>query len=155
RLPDGGKERATDHPMYRLLRSRPNRRHTAAEFKALVQADLETNGNALARKIVVRRQVEQLVPIAWSRIADVPEASDGSLQFVVRDKSGSGTKTWNEDQVVHFTGPGGDGVVGASPVEEFKELFGLAYALEMYLAYTLRNAGRMSGFVSKKTGSLS
>ena len=152
RLPgDKGKERAVDHPLYRVLRSRPNRRHTAAEFRSLMQGDVESHGNALARKVVVNGQVEQIVPIQWSRVADVPEARDGSLRYVIRTLDLSSTFELRDDQVVHLRGPGGDGIKGACVVEEFKELFGLAYALEMYLAYTLKNAGRVGGVLSPAT----
>jgi len=155
RLPnDRGKERAIDHPLYRVLRSRASRRHTAAEFRSLMQADVEAYGNALARKVTINGQVRELLPIQWSRVADVVELSDGALKYVVRRPNYGDTFDLRDDQVVHLRGPGGDGIRGACIVEEFKELFGLAYALEMYLAYTLKNAGRVGGVLSPKTGSV-
>jgi len=155
RLPDDqGKERAVEHPLYRVLRSRPNRRHTAAEFRSLMQADVESHGNALARKVTIDGQVRELLPIQWSRVADVVEKSDGSLTYVVRRTDHGDTFELRDDQALHLRGPGGDGILGSCVVEEFKELFGLAYALEMYLAYTLRNAGRVGGVLSPKTGSV-
>lgn len=155
RLPGGrGKERATDHPLYRILRSRPNRRHVASEYRSLQQLDVETYGNALSRKIVVRDQVQELFPFPWRRILDVRESAAGTLTYVANSNDGRQFEM-REDQVVHFRGPGGDGIRGAAVAEQFRETFGLAYALELYLAYTLKNSGRVGGFISKKTGTLS
>lgn len=151
RLPDGGKERATDHPMYRVLRSRPNRRHTAAVWRSLMQADVETSGTAFAKKVRIAGQVKELIPIPAGSLEDVKELNDGSCDFTFRRRGGGTVKTFNDTDLLILTGPGGDGILGANIVEEFKETIGLAYALEMYLAYTLRNAGRVGGIVSPKT----
>src|SRR5262249_44191545 len=64
RRPDGGKERATDHPLYRLMHDAPNPRMTAMEFKQLMQARLDCEGNAFALKdIDARGRVTALWPI--------------------------------------------------------------------------------------------
>src|SRR5512139_3318546 len=48
RLPNGGKERATEHPLERLMSSRPNAWTSAPEFIMALQADALTHGGGYA-----------------------------------------------------------------------------------------------------------
>jgi hypothetical protein len=45
---DGSRDKAVDHPLYELLTARPNSRHTAFEFRRLMQRWLLIDGNAYA-----------------------------------------------------------------------------------------------------------
>ena len=46
RLPNGGKERAFDHPLYRLLHDQPNEEQTSFEWREMMQGHLGLWGNA-------------------------------------------------------------------------------------------------------------
>ena len=46
RLPNGGKERATDHPLFSLLHDRPNDEQTSFEWREMMQGHLALWGNA-------------------------------------------------------------------------------------------------------------
>jgi len=48
RLPNGGKERAPEHPVYKLLRYKPNQYQTAAVFKESMMISGALEGNAFA-----------------------------------------------------------------------------------------------------------
>src|SRR5436190_13883047 len=65
RKADGGKERATDHPLYRLLRRAPNRWQTAYEFVEMMQGHVELRGNAYAYIVSSPRNGEilELIPL--------------------------------------------------------------------------------------------
>jgi HK97 family phage portal protein len=147
---DGNRSRATDHPLYRLLHSRPNDRHTAAEFRSLMQADVESYGNAYALKVSVGGALEQLVPIAAHRVA-VRETDSGALVYQVRPKAVGPDMLYPADRMFHLRGPFGDGVVAASPVVEFRELFGVAYAIDAFLAHSFANGVRPSGIITSPT----
>lgn len=154
RLPNGGKERAVDHPMYRVLRYRPNRRHTAAEFRSLEQADVESYGEAFAKKITINGEVRELLPIEARRVEDVDEKSDGDLMYKIVSRDGTDARWHDGKSIVHLRGPGGDGIRGAPVAEQFRELFALAFGLEMFLSYSLKNGTRTSGVLAPATGSL-
>jgi phage portal protein BeeE len=38
RMPDGGRRRAVDHPLYNLVGRRPNDRQTSMQFREMLQA---------------------------------------------------------------------------------------------------------------------
>ena len=147
RLPNGGRERATDHPLYHVVKTRPNPRLTSAEFRSLLQTDLETYGNALALRVTVRDRTE-LWPVPWS---SVEVRRESATRLVYRVSEGDGRRRdHSEDRVVHLRGPGGDGVCGLSIVSQFRELFGTAWAIEQYVARSFRGGARLAGFLTVK-----
>lgn len=150
RTGDGGKKRAVDHPAYALLKWRPNARHTASEFRDLIQGDVEVHGNGYAVKVLVDGRLDQLVPVAAHRVR-VHEDRAGELTYEIAPKS-LGSPTFLEaSRVMHLRGPFGDGVVAGSPCVEFRELFGLAWAIEVFLGATFGNGVRVSGVLSSPT----
>lgn len=153
RTADGGKERAVGHPLYRVLRQRPNPRHSAAEFWSLVQADIESRGNSLVQRVNVRDSLE-LWPIPWRRVR-AKDLGDGTAEYFVRDDKSGLERRLTSDQVLHFRGPFGDGLCGVSPAEQFRELYGIAYAIEQYIAFSFGHGARFAGAFQKKEGALS
>lgn len=147
RTKDGGKERAPDHPAYALLKFRPNSRHTASEFRDLLQGDVEVDGNGYAAKVIVGDRIEQLVPVSAHRMR-VHEDDAGGLHYEIAPKATGSPVTLPASRVLHLRGPFGDGVVAGSPAVEFRELFGLAYAIEVFLGATFANGVRTSGALS-------
>lgn len=144
RKENGGKERATDHPLYNVLKYRPSQRHTASEFRALMQRDVETCGNGYAVKVTVAGVVEQLVYVTPERV-EVERDDGGRIWYLIGDEDGRGKTPFAADRVFHLRGPFGDGIVAAAPATEFRELFGLAYAIEAFLSNSFRNGVRHSG----------
>lgn len=152
RLPNGGKEEATDHPAWRLLNVAPNARHTPEEFFSLQQRDLELEGNALAIRVRtgMTGPVRELYPIEWRRVT-VREQSNGRLVYEVAPKGMGTAQRFPEDRVLHVRGPFGDTVRGGSIVTEFTDLFGLAFAIQQYLGFTFKNGTRLSGVLKHPT----
>lgn len=131
RLPDGGKERATDHPLYALVHDRPNPRMTAFEFRQVMQANLDLRGNAYAYKeFDARGRVTALWPINPAHVT-VLRTSDGRELFY-RIASGDKTETLPGEMVMHLRGMSLDGVVGLSPIAYHRETIGMALAAQKY-----------------------
>jgi phage terminase large subunit-like protein len=64
RTADGGRRRATEHPLYNLVGSRPNSRQTSFEWREMMQATLDLRGNAYSRIIRDGRQRPiELIPL--------------------------------------------------------------------------------------------
>lgn len=84
RRADGGKERATDHPLYRVIHRRPNDIHTAFEFRELLQGHLGLRGNAYAFVNRVRGRVVEILPIRPDRVKPQPSEDGGSVTYKVR-----------------------------------------------------------------------
>jgi hypothetical protein len=69
RLPDGGKERAIDHPLYSLLHDKPNSWMTAFEWLELMQSHIEMRGNAYSFiQPGTDRAIDELLPIHPDRV---------------------------------------------------------------------------------------
>ena len=77
---DDGRETATEHPVWKLLKRQPNKFQTAYEFKSLLQSHVLQYGNAYARIIRSRGQVVQLVPIHPTAV-QVKQRDDWSVHY--------------------------------------------------------------------------
>lgn len=151
RLGDGnGKARATDHTLYDLIATRPNPRHTAFEFKAFMQGQLDLRGNALAiKEFGGRGQVTALWPQPWANV-EVLASKDGRDLFYRIRLRDSTTVTLPAEGVVHLRGLSLDGMVGVSPIAYHRETIGLAIAAEKYGASFFGNSARPSGILKVK-----
>ncbi len=151
RLSDGGRERATKHRLYRLIGMRPNRRHTAFEFKMMMQMQVDLEGNALAiKELDGRGEIAALWPVPWSRVAVLVAEDDGSLFYRVTLRTGRQV-TYPAEMVLHLRGKSFDGIVGVSPIKYHAETIGLAIAQDRYAAALYGNAARPSGALKVKT----
>lgn len=150
RRTENGKVRATDHPAYDLIASRPNRRDTAFDFKAFMQGQLDTRGNALAiKEFDARGRIVGLWPQPWANV-DLLASSDGKdLFYRVRMRDNTQI-TIPSEGVLHLKGMSLDGLIGISPIAYHRETIGLALAAEKYGASFFGNSARPSGILKVK-----
>lgn len=122
----GGRERATDHPLYSVLHDMANPSQTAFEVRELLMASLMVAGNAFARlEWNGRGQVTAIYPLDNSLVA-VEKLESGRLRYKVSSQRG-GTRTYLQEEILHFRYRlGRDGVMGLSPVQIARETFNLA-----------------------------
>lgn len=156
RLQDGGKERATSHPLFRLFQLGPNRWQTAEQWLKLVMAHLLLRGNSFNQIIPGPRGiVDQLVPLHPARVSVEVKNDDGAgwvdastatmgpagiIRYLVKNRKGVVT-VLTEDEVFHIRGLSSNGVVGLSTVTLMREAIGLSLATEGYGArYFSQNA---------------
>ena len=143
RRADGGKERALDHPAYKLLRRQPNERQTAFQFKKLMIVWAMTKGNAYA---AIERlgggQPEALLPLSPDVTFPVLDKTNGRLWYVT-SIAGTQRKLLPEN-VLHFHGMSSDGIMGVDVVEKARDSLGLGLGAKRYMNVTLRNNGRPS-----------
>ena len=91
RMANGGRERATDHPLYRVLHRRPNRWQTSFQFREMCQAHIELRGFAAAHitRYPVRKdrsgEVRELIPIHPGRVS-VRMTAEWDVEFKVNGK---------------------------------------------------------------------
>jgi len=125
RLDNGGKERATNHPIFDILHSRPNIRQSSFQFREMLMAHALLRGNAFARIVPGQRGfVDQLVPLHPDRM-NPSLASDGTIHYDYRQPNGH-TEVLLQDEVFHISTLSDDGVSGLSLVALAKESMGLA-----------------------------
>ena len=149
---DGGKERTTFHPLYRLLHDEPNSEMTSFVFRETLMAHLLIYGNAYAQ--IVRNgngQPIALYPLLPNKM-DVGRSTGGELVYTYyRDWEESGNRpkqggfTLRKDEVLHIPGLGFDGLIGYSPIAMAKNAIGMALATEDYGAAFFANGANPGG----------
>lgn len=145
RLPNGGKERARDHPLYTLIAQRPNRWQTAMEWRELMQGHLSLRGNAYAEILTdARGRITDLVPLHPDRVR--VEVTDGGFpRYRVRDGKSERMMLWSE--MLHLRGLSADGYVGISPIECEREVVGEALSAQEYGRRFYQNDAQSSRWI--------
>lgn len=144
RLPDGGKEKAVGHPLRRVLRVETSQEHTAAEWKSLQQTDIENYGNSYSLKIEIAGVIRELLHLEARRV-EKKRTATGEVFFQVYDEQGTGTpRTYSPKRILHQRGPFGTGLMARAPADQYRELFGIAYALERFIGASFKNGLRPS-----------
>ncbi|MCB9868139.1 MAG: phage portal protein [Phycisphaerales bacterium] len=150
RTADGGKERATDHPLYETLHDFPNAWQSALEFFEQQMYYTTLRGNGLAEiKTGLRGSVSQLVPIHPSRIKGPPEQlPSGELRYTITDENGRRDKVLHSGEVIHIRGMTSDGLWGLTPITHASTMIGVALASDVLEANQLKNGVKPSGTYS-------
>lgn len=141
RLPGGGKEKATDQPLNRLLHQQPNPWQTAMEFREQMTALYLMYGNSYAEiRPGANGAVSELWPLHPSRM-EVARLEDGSLRYRYREPNGQQT-TYSQDQIFHLRWLTTDGVLGMQPAQLARNAVGLSQALETYASSFFKNGAK-------------
>lgn len=109
RTGDTGRQRATRHPLYDVLRWQPNPWQTAYEFWEMLAGHVALRGNAYARIVEGRRGfADQLVPLHPDRVT--PERlPSGQIVYRYTDRAGR-FETFFADEIMHLRGLSDDGL---------------------------------------------
>lgn len=127
RLPDGGKEVATNHRVHNLLHVAPNDEQTAFEAIEFRMACLGMRGNAYGALVVNGRgDVMEIQPLR-PQYMRLDRDSAGRLVFDYQEPGAS--RTYAKDRIWYTRGFGTDGVTGLSPIGAHREAVGLAMTL--------------------------
>jgi HK97 family phage portal protein len=145
RLKDGGKERALSHPLYPVLRERPNPEMTAVAFKEALMVNLLIGGNAYAYiEYDNSGNVTGLWPLLYSEVTPVREG--GRIVYKI------GGKTFLAGEILHIPGLSYDGLVGMSPIEYARQSIGLGVAAERYGETFFSKGTHLGGIIEMPAG---
>ena len=148
---DGGKEKAIDHPLYRLLHDEPNPEMSSFVFRETLMTHLLLWGNAYAQIIRNgRNEIIALYPLMPNKMS-VDRNENGHLFYTYYRGSDEAIKnkdlavTLQPSDVLHIPGLGFDGLVGYSPIAMAKNAIGMAIACEEFGAKFFANGAAPSG----------
>jgi len=156
RLPDGGRRRAPEHPLYGTLATRPNTWQTSFEFREMMVGFCALRGDAFAHILPGPRGfADQLVPIHPDRVRveRISDAPNAPLRYWVRQKDGQ-ELPFNQNEIFHIRRRSKDGIRGMSVIDLMREAVGLSLAAESYGARTFSQDASPRG-VLKHPGRLS
>jgi len=144
RRDDGGKDRATNHPLYRLIHDRPNPWTSAAEFVMQLEQDGITDGGGYALANRAGDKIVELIRLPPRSVC--VELDDKTLEpkYQVTLKNGT-KKTYPWQDILHVP------VLGnLAPIKQAREAIGLCLAMELHAGLLFGNGARPSGILKYK-----
>lgn len=144
RRPDGGKDRADDHSLYRLLRDRPNPWTSAAEFVMLLQKDAITHGGGYAYANRSGDRIVELLrlPARVTKAETDPKTMEPTYRVTLQDGT---TKSYPWKDVLHV--PALDGL---APVKQAADAIGIYLAMDEHAGRLFGGGARPSGVLKTK-----
>ena len=148
----GGTEKATDHPLYRLLHDEPNPEMSAYSYRETSMIHLLLYGNAFSQVIRNRRgEITAIYPLMPDRMT-VDRDAHGNI-FYKYNRAQSDANTLGKqssvilmpEDVFHVPGLGFDGLVGYSPIAMAKQAIGMGLACDEYGASFYQNGAQPGG----------
>lgn len=134
----GGKDRATDHPLYDLLHTRPNYINTSFEFREMIMAFTLLRGNGVA--LIVPNGGAGVGSLEVLNPDRLTIAKDAKGRRVYQYTTDSGkAETYLQDMVFHLSGMSLDGISGLSPVAYHRETVGASLAIKEFGARLFAN----------------
>jgi HK97 family phage portal protein len=144
RIEDGGREPATDHPLYEVLQTQMSPTLTAFEAREWLIANVLMYGNGYARvERNGRGQVTALHPLIAGSVT-VECLPSGRLRYKHAKKDG-GTEVLLQEEVLHLRYRTRDGVHGMSPIQIAASTFGLAISQQDTAGSAAENSFRPAG----------
>lgn len=147
---EGTKEKATSHPLYRVLHRRPNGWQSAFDFRTLMQlrALVKGNGYALVLRSTDLRnrgaeKVGGLVPLDPDRM-DPKQLDDWSVVYDYQPKNG-GRIRYSSRDILHIRGLSLDGLTGLSTVKQASEAIALALSAQLAAGRVFKNGAFVGG----------
>ena len=145
---DRGKDRATNHKYYDLLRYRANKTMTAARWRQLAMGHVLTWGNHYSFKIRDKsNQITGFFPMNPSRMEIYWDEKKDKISYVYKLPSGKEVKYFR-DRILHLYGFGFDGLKGYSPIALQREGIGLSKAARIAAAKFYGNNATPGGLLT-------
>lgn len=148
RLPDGGKARAVNHPLFSILHDNPNPWQTSFDFVEMMQAHLELRGNCFALiQPGPRGAIDSLIPLHPDRV-QVYRLPDGRLQYQVQSWWDGTLRRYAQEEIFHNRGLSSNGITGMSPIALSSESVGAGLAQQEYVNRFYQNDSRPTGVLT-------
>ncbi|MGQ3212997.1 MAG: phage portal protein [Shinella sp.] len=144
RRADGGKDRATDHPLYKVLHDQANSWNTAFEYSEGTMVNLAMRGNGYSYVERNKRgQTIGIVPLNPDGVT-ITQAFDWSPKYEATMPDNSKAKL-SAKEMHHIRGPLPKGYVGRSMISLAREAVGLGLAAEHFSAHLYANGVKPTG----------
>lgn len=130
RSTETGREKVTDHPVYRTLGRKPNRLQSPLEFRRVMTFRAAWRGNAYAHVTRLRGRVLQVIPIS---VPVKPRVLDDYTMEYELQLPGGVRRVMSQSEVFHLRGPiCMDGAISCSPVELGRDAIATMIAIERF-----------------------
>ena len=148
---DDSREKAREHPAWKLLHNRPAPWLTSNRWRHLMITEAILHGNHYAEIMPGPMGVGGLIPLNASVTRPVELMDDGSMVYVTREltKNGFGEeRRLHSDLVLHIRGFSLDGRCGLPLAWFARNAIGISLEAEAHGSHFLRNGARFTGVLS-------
>lgn len=142
-----GRVKASDHPVYNLLRNRPNPYLSSFTFREVITAHALLWGQGYAE---IERDLGGRAKALWLLRPDYVTCDQrpNGAPFYVYDHPNLGKQELEWDQVFYFGGLGFDGIQSYSMIRMARESIGLGMAAERFGAKLFGSGAKPSGILT-------
>lgn len=147
-----GKERATNMPLYDVLRWSPNSWQTSMEYVEGLTGHCLMRGNHYS--VIVpgpRGFADQLEPLQPDYMGNVTRLRSGRIAYDYWDPS-MGDHRYLQDEIFHVRGLGEGGLLGLSVLSHARDNFGTQIARDHYQAQLFAKKPMLAGVLEVKDG---
>lgn len=144
-LPNGGSEQATEHSIYKLIKTKPNSEQTAFEMREQIGMHLVLTNNAYCYINRVRGKIVELLPFEPHLVT--PLRKNGETIYKIAMDGGT-QEIIPANEIWHIRGPSWNGWQGIDGVRLMRETIGLALALEDHGSRMFSNGATVGGILS-------
>ncbi len=145
RLPNNGKEKATDHSLYKILHTQPNSEMTSFAYREMMIWHILFWGNSYSYiQSTAGEEVLELLPLLpWKMVVSRTESG---LIYKYR-MSDNTEKIFPAERILHIPGMSFNGIIGKSLLSCAREAVGLGMALEEFGAKFFGQGTQFGGFL--------
>lgn len=150
RRDDGGREKATDHPVYSLVR-RPRPHLSSFTWREMGQSTCDLRGNHYTRVIRdSRMRPTELIPLCDDWVRPLM-STDGVPFYDVRMYGQGKTERLGTSDILHIKERSDDGFVGKSCISRARDVISADIAAAMHGRKLYANGARPGGLLVPKT----
>ncbi|GMA64750.1 phage portal protein [Alicyclobacillus fastidiosus] len=132
-MPNGGANKATDHPLYDLINFQPNDEMNTSTWREAQMGHLVLSGNCYSViTLNGKGNVVDIYPVPWTACQPFRDYADMKIKYRITDRGQ--TYIYPAEKVFHVPGLGFDGIMGYSPIRMTAESIGLGIAAEEFAA---------------------
>lgn len=141
----GDRHQAKRHPLFHVIKRRPNRWQTSYEWRRMMAGHLLLRGNAYSRIVSQVRGVDELVPMHPDRTTPFL-GDDGDVYYHYQPPHGD-PQILLREEVHHWRGFGADLLAAPSPIALHAETIGLSLAVMEHGARIFSNGAVSTGLI--------
>jgi len=144
---DTGREKAKQHPLYKLIHDKPNGWQTALEFREMLQRHVLLRGNGYAEILRDSRGIKALIPLHPDSVTLLLN-HNGNLVYDIVLHDGR-TKRLLQDEVLHLRYHPSDSTpyLGRSPIQVAQDTIALSLSEQQHGTNTFNNGTSLNGVI--------
>ena len=143
---ENGREKATDHRLYKLIKRKPNQFNSSVEFREGVGVDLTCFGHSYAKLIKIAGEVYSIIPLPKNSVTPKYDHFTNTLKYGVTENGVY--KEYPQDEILSIKGFGASSKLeGFAPHQLHSQSLGATKAAEEFAARFFGNGAHMGGFI--------